>query len=68
MSGRELQQEQNRLGLTPESVCNEAGISMSTLYKVYAGERVRGSSELKVRGAIARLRARQAADEKTATG
>lgn len=58
MSGRELQAEQSKLGVSPEAVAVEAGVSMSTLYKVYAGEQVRESSLAKVRNALGRMRAR----------
>lgn len=58
MSGRELHREQNELGVSPEIVCSEAGISMSSLYKVYAGEPVRDSTVAKVRNALARIKAR----------
>jgi predicted transcriptional regulator len=57
MSGRQLQKEQNDLGLSPEAVCGEAGVSMSTLYKIYAGDpTVRTKSVKKVREALARMR------------
>lgn len=57
MSGRDLQKEQNALGVSPEEVSAEAGVSMTTLYKIYAGdESVREKNINKVRNALARMR------------
>jgi len=58
MSGRELQKKQSKLGIGPETVCTEAGVSMSTLYKVYGDEHVRPSSKAKVANALERLETR----------
>jgi predicted transcriptional regulator len=58
MSGRDLQHLQSKLGIGPEAVCAEAGISMSTLYKIYNGVHVRESSKAKVVNAFERLRMR----------
>jgi predicted transcriptional regulator len=67
MSGRELQKQQSELGVSPADVCSEAGISISSLYKVYNGEHVRPSTVAKVRNALARIRARVLGDQ-SATG
>jgi hypothetical protein len=58
MERSDLQQEQYELGVSPETVCTEAGVSMTSLYKVYAGKHVRPKTELKVKAALQRIRAR----------
>lgn len=55
MNGDELRQIQTALGLSPESVCNEAGVSIGSLYKVYNGKHVRERTIRKVRDALARI-------------
>lgn len=56
--GRELQAIQNTLEVSPESVCQEADVSMSTLYKVYSNKRVSRSSVNRVRKALTQLQER----------
>lgn len=58
MSGMELKELATGSGLTPIDVCHEAGISDSTLYKVYNDEHVRQSTKIKVQQAIERLAAK----------
>lgn len=55
VDGRELQAIQNELDVSPERVCQEADLSMSTLYKVYANKRVSRNSVNRVRKAIEQL-------------
>jgi predicted transcriptional regulator len=63
MNGRKMQELQNKLGVGPELVCTEAGISMSTLYKVYNNASVRNSSRVKLQAALERLQKRLRPDE-----
>lgn len=58
MSGQELKRIAASIGVTPEFVCVEAGISSETLYKVYRDERVRATTRSKVEQAILRLAAK----------
>ena len=58
MSGHELRNIQNQYGIAPEAVSQEAGVSMSTLYKVYNDKHVRPATRAKVRNALARLSAK----------
>jgi len=61
MSGKELRQLAESVGLGPVEVCHEAGISDSTLYKIYSDIRVRATNRVKVEQAIKRLAARAVA-------
>jgi predicted transcriptional regulator len=62
--GRELQQIQQELGLSPIEVCAEADISMTTLYKVYGNKPVSTSSANRVRKALSRLSEKAASKNK----
>lgn len=64
--GRELQQMQQELGLSPIEVCSEADISMTTLYKVYGNKSVSTSSANRVRKALNRLKERSSGRAKVA--
>lgn len=56
-NGREMQQEQNQLGLSPTEVCAEAGVSMTTLYAIYTNkDSVSPRSVMKVKNALVRLK------------
>lgn len=55
MKGRELQEIQNKMAISPEKVCSEADVSMSTLYKVYGDLHVRPKSRSKVKNALLKL-------------
>lgn len=58
MSGQELKKLAESVGVGPIEVCHAAGISDSTLYKVYNDEHVRASTRGKVEQAIKRLAAK----------
>lgn len=58
VDGRQLQAVQYELEISPEAVCFEADISMSTLYKVYADKPVSRSSVNRVRKALGALKER----------
>lgn len=65
-NGREMQQIQNRYGLSPTVVCTEAGISINTLYAVYGNKpSVKSSSVNKVKEALHRLTSRQLLQSKS---
>lgn len=61
VDGRELQAIQNELGISPEQVCSEADLSITTLYKVYGNKRVGRSSADRVRKALNTLRTKSKA-------
>ena len=55
MSGSTLKELAESVGLGPVEVCHEAGISDSTLYKVYNDIHVRATTRVRVEQAIKRL-------------
>lgn len=56
IDGRKLRKAQNALGIGPAVVCNEADVSMSTLYKIYSNKPVSFNSANRVKKAIDRLK------------
>lgn len=58
--GSELKALQNRLDVSPEEVCTEANVCISTLYKAYRDKPVSRNTVDRVRKALVRLQERKA--------
>ncbi len=55
MTSKELRLTKERLGLTAEDICSEAGISLSTYHKVLRDEPINTNTERHLSEALNRL-------------
>lgn len=54
-SGKDLRALQDELDVPPAEVAAEAGVSIGTLYNVYADKKVKPTSASRVRNALTKL-------------